>query len=119
MTSPFVPVQSSTGGSLTPSVISGNITAASGFLYYVDSPSIVSIQLPATAANGDRWGVINSGNAPVRVTQAAGQRVIVGDAATTTGITGRLTSSVQGDWLEFYYSTSWIAEIKSGFVEVS
>lgn len=93
--------------------------AQTGYLYYANSPSLLTIQLPPLAIDQDRWSLINSGTATVRVSQAAGQVVVVGDTSTTAGVTGRITSYTQGDWIEFYYvSNKWYAEIKVGFVEV-
>lgn len=106
------------GGGLIPIATATDTVAASGGLYVATSASILSIALPPIAIDGAAFGFINKGST-VRITQAAGQQIVVGDQTTTIGVTGRVTSFVYGDWVEFLYSGSlWWTSIKSGYLEV-
>lgn len=106
------------GEGLNTIVLTQSSTATKGNIYYANSLSIISLQLPTSAALGDTFELINSGAGTVRVTQGAGQFVTVGDLSTTTGATGRIDSTTQGDWLEFRYLDRWYCTVKNGFIEV-
>lgn len=106
-------------GSLGAVSVTVDTAAVAGALYFADSPTILSIELPATATDGDSFGFINQGSGTVRVTQQIGQQIIVGDQSTTIGVTGRVSSFAYGDWVElFYFDQVWWASIKSGYLEV-
>ncbi len=114
----YAPLGAVSGG-LAIATITTSQTVLPGYLYYVDTPSLVSLLLPANPANGDSWGFINNSGGTVRVTQNTGDQIVVGDLQTTPGITGRITSVVQGDWVEFRrVSNKWRGYVKSGYIEV-
>ncbi len=107
------------GGGLVGIPITVDTVAIPGALYFAASPSILSISLPLTSTDGDSFGFINRGAGTIRVTQAIDQQIVVGDEATTIGVTGRISSFTYGDWVEFFYSDQiWWAAIKSGYLEV-
>jgi hypothetical protein len=108
------------GGGLVSVPITSDAVAAPGNLYLAATPSILALSLPPISADGDSFGFINRGAGTVRVTQLADQKIVVGDEATTIGITGRISSFNYGDWVEFLYGDSiWWASIKSGYLEVT
>ena len=82
----------------------------------------VAFSLPTTAAVGDEFEVI-AANATFgfSVAQAAGQSVIIGNTATTTGVTGSLASTAKGDWLRlvcFVANTTFICSVQQGNITV-
>ncbi len=70
--------------------------------------TLMTIPLPATAADGDTFQVSGVGAGGWLISQAAGQEIIFGNTATTTGVTGSLASANQYDdvTLKYYAALS-------------
>jgi hypothetical protein len=85
------------------------ITTANG--YFADRGAGVTFTLPATAAIGDFFKIVNVNAGGFTLAQNAGQSIIIGDQTTTTGIGGSLASTAVGDTLEiacFGTNTSFV-----------
>jgi hypothetical protein len=77
--------------------------------YVVDSLSLSLLQLPATAAIGDRV-IVNLKSGSFRITQLASQQCQVGDKLTTVGLSGSILSTQIGDFIELIFlGTMWVS----------
>lgn len=79
------------------SVITANQAAAINSGYIVNAAALATITLPATAAIGSSLEIVGIGAGGWRLGQAAGQQVIFGNIASTTGTAGQLNSTHQRD----------------------
>lgn len=89
----------STGGTaLIWSAVSVNTSMAVNHGYIAISPGgALTFSLPAVSAVGDQLAVILDGATSFTITQGAGQTVRLGNAVTTAGVGGSMTSTQQGD----------------------
>jgi len=96
-----------TGDGVTWSTITANQTAAVNNGYFCNKASTLTLALPATSAVGDVIEVVNINTAlGIQFTQAANQRIFIGNTSTTLGATGTLTSSAVGDSLSIVCQTA-------------
>lgn len=110
----------------SPSIKWNNITAsqalASGNGYFCVSPGgALSLSLPAVSAVGDTIEVALDGATSFAITQGAGQQIKMGNAATTAGVGGSLTSTQQGDTLRMVCRTAnllWVVMSSMGNLTV-
>lgn len=65
--------------------------------YIADAGSLLTFTLPTTASIGDSLIVTGLGAGGWTITQAAGQQIIIGSAASTVGVSGSISSSNQFD----------------------
>lgn len=87
-----------TGGGVTWSVISADQTAAVNNGYFCNKAGLLSLALPATSAVGDVIEASNINTAVgLRITQAAGQQIFIGNTNTTLGAGGYIESLALGD----------------------
>lgn len=78
--------------------VSASQSMVSNMGYFVVSPGgAVVLTLPATSVQGDVIQVCLDGATSWRVAQGAGQTILLGNTATTSGVGGSLTSTQQGD----------------------
>lgn len=89
----------SSGAGLSWNVVGTNQTAAVNNGYIFTSGGALTISLPAVSAPGDILSVTLDGSTSVQITQGVGQRIVYGNQMTTSGATGTLTSTAQGDAL--------------------
>lgn len=84
---------------------SDTIAAGEGFI--TNRGTLVTVTLPATAAIGDTFGIINKGAGFVNIAQNAGDQIIFGNQSTTAGVGGSLQATAIGDCVEIVaYSTN-------------
>jgi len=67
--------------------------------YITNSSGLVSLSLPFTSSIGDAIAVSGQGTGGWTITQIAGQQIFIGNASTTLGIGGSLSSTNQYDSL--------------------
>ena len=80
--------------------------------YFANNSALVSLALPSVSAVGDPLSIVGMGAGGWTITQAAGQQIIIGSAATTLGVGGSLSSTNQYDSLTLVCAvnnTTWIA----------
>jgi hypothetical protein len=65
--------------------------------YICTSGGVLALSLPSTSNVGDIIEVTLDGASGWMITQGAGQSVVIGNAVTTAGVGGSLTSTQQGD----------------------
>lgn len=89
-------------------------TANTGFV--TDNVARVQITLPVYAEVGDAFQVNGKGSGGWRITQIAGQRIIFGNATTTTGASGYMESSLANDVVgcRFLGSNIWEVSFSVG-----
>lgn len=108
--------------SLSWSVITGTSQAAqinSG--YVVNSATLSTITLPATAAVGSLLEVVGVGAGGWRVAQGAGQQIIFGSISNTAGTGGQLNSTHQRDCIRLVNivpDTTWQVVSSVGNIDV-
>jgi hypothetical protein len=104
------------------SVITGTSQAAainSGYL--VNSATLSTITLPATAAVGSLLEIVGVGAGGWRLSQAAGQQVVFGNLSNTTGTGGQLNSTHQRDCIRLVCivaDTTWQVVSSIGNIDV-
>lgn len=79
---------------------------------YFCTANALSLALPATSEVGDTITVVLRGGTSWTITQAAGQQIRQGTAATTLGASGTLASTADGDSIELVCQTAntiWVA----------
>lgn len=97
----------STGGGVTWVSVSGTSQAlAAGDAYVPTNGSQTAFSLPSTASFGDFFIISGLGAGGWTVTQGAGQSVIVGNATTTVGVGGSITSTSRYDSLQIVCVTA-------------
>jgi hypothetical protein len=75
--------------------------------YFCVSPGgALSLSLPATSAVGAIIEVALAGATSFTITQGAGQQISLGNASTTAGVGGSLTSTQQGDTVRIVCRTA-------------
>jgi hypothetical protein len=77
--------------------ISANTALVSNMGYICTGGGTLSLSLPATSNVGDIIEVTLDGSTGWTITQGAGQSIKLGNATTTSGVGGSLTSTAQGD----------------------
>jgi hypothetical protein len=88
------------GGGLTWNDVTGtSATGAANNGYIADNAGLVTVSLPATAAQGTIFAVVggNSGSGGWKISQASGQQINFGTSTTTSGTGGSLASTKQYD----------------------
>lgn len=96
--------------------ITANQTLAVSNGYFVTSGAL-NLALPATSVVGDKIDLCLAGGTSFSVTQAAGQSINMGNRVTTTGATGSLASSANGDFISLVCSaanTVWYVKSSMG-----
>lgn len=90
---------SSSGGGVTWNTTSVNVTnmAVNNGYFCVSPGGALTLGLPTTSSLGDTIRVNLSGATSWQITQGAGQQIGLGNASTTLGALGSLTSTAQGD----------------------
>lgn len=86
-----------TGGGVTWSTIGASQTLAVGNGYFCTAGATLSLALPAVSSVSDMIAISVDGSTGFTVTQGAGQSIRLGNASTTAGVGGSLSSSQQGD----------------------
>lgn len=102
------------GGGVTWTTTSSNVTnmvAGTGY-YCIASGGALTLGLPVTSTLGDTIRVSLIGATSWQITQASGQQIFYGNASTTLGATGTLTSTLQGDSIELVSVATdvWVAQ---------
>lgn len=77
-----------------------SVTAIVNNGYIANNASLVTINLPATAAVGDIIKVVGKGAGGWKISQNAGQVIYFGESSTSTGVTGYLSSTHQRNCVE-------------------
>lgn len=77
--------------------IDSNVTMVENTIYYVNSPSLVTLTLPATFNKFSLFGVIGEGAGGWKVAQQAGQICRLTSTSTTLGVTGSISSANRYD----------------------
>lgn len=89
---------------------------------YITTGTAPALALPSTAAVGTLLAVLCAGPSTTwSITQASGQRVFFGSSATTTGATGSLASTTNGDCIYLVCTTAnttWYAISSIGNITV-
>lgn len=91
-------------------VTGGTQTLAVNTGYIADNAGGVAFTLPTTAAQGTLISICGNGAGGWSIAQNAGQSINVGNAPTTTGVTGSLASSNAFDQVDFLCvvaNTTW------------
>lgn len=89
---------SQSGSGLVWSTVTGTsqtITENNG--YFANNAGLVTFTLPTTAAVGDIIEIGGQGAGGFIIEQNAGQSIRIGNQITTTGVSGSLASTLQGD----------------------
>jgi hypothetical protein len=92
-----VAVWSTIGASQTLAVNSG---------YICTSGAVLALLLPATSALGDIIEITLDGSTGFSITQAAGQQIRIGNATTTSGAGGSLSSNLPGNTVRMVCQTA-------------
>lgn len=81
----------------------------------------LTLALPAAPTLGDTLKVSLDGATSWQITQSAGQQIRLGSSTTTVGVTGSLTSTAQGDSIEFVARTAnlWVVQHVVGNITVA
>lgn len=104
----------SSGGGLTWNDTTGtSATLAVQNGYIADNAALVTFTLPATAALGDLIKIQGKGAGGWTIAQNANQAIHLGNAVTTTGVGGSLSSSNQYDAIELICITAGASTIWS------
>jgi len=93
-------------------ITAANQNLVKGNGYIANRAAGVTFTLPATAAVGDTFRVVNVNGGGFTVSQNALQNIRIGDQVTTVGVGGSLASTALGDTLEiicYVANTSFIA----------
>lgn len=101
-------------------IISATTALAPNRGYWVDSPALVTLQLPA-AQNLDWLELYQAGTGEWRLQQQAGQQMRLGAVTTTLGVSGRIGSTAPGDRVRLVYRSSlnrWESTLIQGNIEV-
>jgi hypothetical protein len=61
--------------------------------YITTAGSLTTLTLPATSVIGDTFNIINTGGGGIKIAQNAKQGILIGDAITTAGVGGYVSSS--------------------------
>jgi hypothetical protein len=83
-----------------------SVTMAVDTNYVTDNAGLVTLTLPATAAFGSTFQVTGKGAGGWKIAQNAGQQINFGNAPTTVGVTGYLSSTNQFDSVTFVCVTA-------------
>ena len=107
--------------SLNWSVVTANQAGAINSGYIVNSASLATITLPATAAVGSLLEIVGMGAGGWRLGQAAGQQVVFGSVSNTAGTGGQLNSTHQRDCIRLVNivaDTTWQVVSSVGNIDV-
>lgn len=94
------------GSGMTWNTIGASQTLAVDNGYFCTSGGALALLLPAASNIGDTINISLDGSTSFQVTQRAGQSIKMGNATTTTGAGGSLTSTQQGDSIEIVCSVA-------------
>lgn len=103
------------------SVITANQAAVINSGYIVNAAALATISLPTTAALGSLLEIVGIGAGGWRLGQAAGQQVIFGSIANTSGAGGQLNSTHQRDSIRLVCvaaDTTWQVISSVGNIDV-
>jgi len=78
-------------------VIASSQPAVTQTGYFTNGGSRVDLSLPATSVVGDIFAVADLGGNKFRITQGAGQQILIGNSSTTLGAAGYVESIFIGD----------------------
>lgn len=101
-------------------VISEASSLTVNLAYWVDSVSLVALQLP-TATDLDWLELYQAGAGGWQLQQQAGQQMRLGSVTTTLGVSGRIGSTAPGDRVRLVYRSSlnrWESTLIQGNIEV-
>ena len=87
-------------------VVTANGSLTNGFGHLANSASHLTLTLPATCAVGTRLEVAAMGAGGFTIAQNSGQTIRFGEDVTTTGISGLLQSTEQGDVVKLVCSVA-------------
>ena len=113
---------SGSGGGMSWTGISANQTLAVNNGYFCTGGTDLSLALPSTSSVGDKITVALDGSTSWTITQAAGQQIRLGSNETTSGATGSLASTAQGDSVTMLCVTAdsrWICACVTGNITLS
>ncbi|MGL5925579.1 hypothetical protein [Chroococcidiopsis sp.] len=114
----IISVSSSGGSTYIPLNITESGTLTAGAIHYIDSLSLLQLQLP-DAEEYSRIAVVAIGSGLFRITQASADRIRIGNKQTTLGVTGSVTAMNTGDRIEFQLKNSvWHCTNLIGYVNV-
>lgn len=85
--------------------------------YFCVGGGALSLALPATSAVGNVIDINLNGSTSFTVTQAAGQQILLGNLSSTSGVTGTLASTQQGDTVRMICLTAnltWVVFASMG-----
>ena len=90
------------GVSFNPVIASSSMTMVANTAYIVDSPSLVTLTLPASSSAGQCVHIVGVGAGGWKIAQLAGQQIIIcgttaGNSQTTVGVTGSISSANSTD----------------------
>jgi len=126
----LVTINSSTGqlGVTTSDIFTWNVvssnqtgTTNNGYIF-VAAGGALTISLPTTSSVGDMFRVVLDGATSWQITQALGQQIRLASATTTSGATGSLTSTAQGNAVTLVCrvaNTTWTAVSSIGNITVA
>lgn len=103
-------------------VVTSNQNLADNEGFFANGGSTLNFTLPATAAVGDTYEVVAMNANGWKIVQQAGQTVTIGGLSSTTGATGSVTSTANGDWIQLVCNvanTNWIGCLKSGVATIA
>lgn len=92
--------------SITWNAISTSQTLVINNGYICSGGDILSLALPAVSSLGDIIEITLDGSSGFTITQGAGQKIRLGNQATTAGVGGTLSSTAQGDSLRMVCSVA-------------
>lgn len=98
-------------------VVTTTQTLADNQGYFANAVGVVTFNLPATSSVGDTYQIVAMSAGGWTISQTLGQQIRLGIATSTSGASGSISSTRQGDWIELVCSvadTSWIANAVQG-----
>lgn len=105
---------SSSGGGITWTDVTGtSATLAVNNGYVANNAGLVTLTLPATATLGDVIKIVGKGAGGWTIAQNANQAIHLGNAVTTTGVAGSISSTNQYDTIDLVCITSGASTIWS------
>ncbi len=97
---------SMSGGGISWSTIGAGQTLAVDHGYICTAGGTLSLLLPPTSSVGNIIEITLDGSTGFTITQGAGQQIRIGNLSTTSGVTGTLSSTQQGDSLKMVCSVA-------------
>jgi hypothetical protein len=89
--------------------------------YIANNAALVTLTLPTTAQTGDLIKIVGKGAGLWKVAQNVGQVIYFGNASSTSGVTGYISSTLPRDCVYLYCisSTEWQVDNAVGSINVS